>query len=92
VTQNSSANLQSAVIPNPAAEQAMLSVSTSKEMEADINIVNLQGAVVWKKAAVSLKTGANLMALPVENLTGGVYFVRISTAEFQGVEKLILVK
>lgn len=69
------------VAPNPASSSAMVYISsnTLTTEPATLEVINAQGAVVYKEK-INLKPGTNAVRLPVENgLASGRYLIRVIT-------------
>ncbi len=67
------------IYPNPAAQEAMLSVYTEKPAVSTIRILDAQGRELWHQEGVSLVSGGNLISLPVQMLANGLYSCLLET-------------
>lgn len=69
--------LQVAVFPNPTGGAAQLRVATQHPGLWQLHMTNLQGQVVWQ-GELRLAAGVTEMALPMEALPSGAYFLKVS--------------
>lgn len=64
------------VFPNPAIDNATVSITLDNPAEVYIDVLNLNGQIVFQKIEY-LQTEANSIKLDISNIEAGVYFVRI---------------
>ncbi|PBQ31847.1 hypothetical protein CNR22_08720 [Sphingobacteriaceae bacterium] len=77
------------IFPNPAKENASILVNSVKSFESQVIVYNSIGAVVFQKQ-VSIVEGKNKIDLNIENLSVGIYFASIKTAEATVTKKLVV--
>lgn len=78
-----------ALFPNPAKEAASLQALSSKASAAGLSICNAIGEIVYKKE-VQLSEGKNNIDLQLEQLSPGIYSVKLKNAESSFSRKLIV--
>ena len=72
------ANWSVLVMPNPAGEQAQLQITAPGQIEnASVRIYDMNG----REVAVIGGVNSNIVQLPMEQLTAGVYFCQVMSAE-----------
>ncbi len=78
--------------PNPVqpGKPVTLSLQTSKEMEAQLEILNLTGQVVKNIGKRHFSAGMQQVTLSTEALPAGLYLVSLRTATGRSVKKMIL--
>jgi hypothetical protein len=77
------------LFPNPASDVAVLKVNSQKAMDAKVIIFNALGAIVSEKP-VSILEGKNKIEVNVNDLSSGVYFAQIKTANSAVTKKLVV--
>ena len=80
--------LQMDIAPNPVYGDALLRMQLPQPMQADIQLIDLSGKLIWLKTH-TLQSGIQILTLPTQNLPSGMYFLRFVTAEGQQSRKLI---
>jgi len=70
------ANLITAVYPNPAQNQVNIDLNMEQKENVKVSIVNAMGQVVLSKDYAQLN-GVNTLNIALDNLSNGIYFVRI---------------
>lgn len=76
--------------PNPAKEEGNILINSIGANKADIQICNLQGAVISHQA-VQLQPGSNEFTLQnLKQFSQGIYLVKVETSTGVAVEKLII--
>lgn len=80
------------IAPNPvqSGNGVQLSLRTSLPIDAQIQLVDVAGRIIYQQNAVSIPSGDMTLELPTANLSNGLYFVRLSTENGQDVRKLII--
>ncbi len=73
---------QLTLYPNPATENVYVEIS--EETDGTIELINLNGTVIYSQKMVQQKTN-----LYIGNLTSGIYMVRVTTKSGSAVQKLI---
>ena len=66
------------IYPNPALESVILQIESMKNENATVSIYNLVGQVLLIQN-IKLTSGSNQIALNVNELSGGNYFVQVSS-------------
>ena len=74
--------------PNPAHDQATLSLSSSKDMKMQIAVMDMQGKVVLSIVDHQANAGMNMIQLPLSGLAHGVYMVQVKSEAGVEVRKL----
>ena len=80
--------IQFQVFPNPFAEELNLTVTTELATTAALQLVDLQGRVVHT-GTITVKPGINKFTLPVQNVSPGIYMVRITGTEISFTTKVV---
>lgn len=80
---------QTSLYPNPASEHSFLRFESPVASRVSIQIAQTNGQIVWAKKLESLELTKQL-ELPLQTLTKGLYFVRISTLGQSHTHKLIV--
>jgi hypothetical protein len=70
------ANLITAVYPNPAQDQVNINLNMEQTENVSVRIFNTLGQVVYNKNYGTM-SGANTLNIQLDNLSEGVYFVKI---------------
>ena len=78
-----------ALAPNPASTVVRLQFESTQALQADIELVNIAGQLLSSRRE-QIAMGANTLALNVEQLQSGLYFVRIVSDK--GTKSMKLVK
>ena len=68
------------VFPMPATDMLNVSFTTQTAGEIQVKVFTLSGQQVIQKTA-SLPTGQNRLALPVSELTDGIYFIKMTRGD-----------
>ena len=79
------------IFPNPALNSATVAFSLTVSNDVVIEVVNTLGQKVIVQS-LRMKAGENTVALPVEKLTTGLYYVNIKIANEMITEKLNIIK
>jgi PKD repeat protein len=87
---NNQLNFQ--LMPNPS--QGIVYIQLVKELttEHKLEIFNSQGQMIWNRRVVELSGGNNQLILNLQNLSEGVYFVRIIGEHEFGMQKLVITR
>lgn len=81
--------LNSEIYPNPAKNNAVLSVSLNSNSKVNVTVLNIVGQQV-KAASVYGQAGENKINLDLNGLSAGVYLVNIKAGNAVGTKKLII--
>lgn len=76
--------------PNPAAGDAIVAMTLSRDEQVAVSVVDLQGKEVITQPAKVFNAGAQQMTLNTGNLQNGIYFVRIASGTEATTIKLIV--
>ncbi|HTN17091.1 MAG TPA: esterase-like activity of phytase family protein [Chitinophagaceae bacterium] len=76
--------------PNPAADKALLAISTEKAEQANVHVMDLQGKIVYTAENTQLQAGHNEVELSTAGWQNGLYFVRVATDNGTVAAKLIV--
>lgn len=66
------------LFPNPASQQVRAVWVSTRTEKGEVMMLNAAGKLVYKTTAV-LNSGINQLSIPVNNLPGGMYLVRLQT-------------
>ena len=85
---NTNNTLEFTVSPNPAKNQITINLPTHSVTDERIEIINVLGLSV---AEPTFNSSSRTLSISIEpyHLTPGIYYVRISTAEKQGVKRFV---
>jgi hypothetical protein len=78
------------VFPNPVRSEATLALELEHESEVTIDLLTMDGRVARTLESAHLQKGAHTYTWNPEGLSGGVYFVRVSTDYNISVRKVII--
>ncbi|MBS1589970.1 MAG: choice-of-anchor J domain-containing protein [Bacteroidetes bacterium] len=80
------------VYPNPAKDQATLSIMLAEQSKVTVYVYDAIGRMVFEKPAVSLPSGENNINLATGNLATGMYTIKILTEKGSATETLSVIK
>ena len=80
------------LLPNPTAGESNLVFTLTKGTRASVQVVDVTGKVVAQIAEQNLGAGTHRLPIVTQNLAGGVYHIRLSTAEGTVTRRLVVVK
>jgi hypothetical protein len=90
VTQSLAYNVNSIdVYPNPAHSNATVALNLKEEAPVTVYVYNMVGQVV-KSASVAGASGENKIDLSLENLTTGMYMVKVKAGNTTSIKKIIV--
>lgn len=75
--------------PNPASESVKVTFSSEESANAVVSVMNLMGQMVYTDN-VNIHEGYNMVTIPVNQFTSGVYMVNIKTNKGMSTQKLIV--
>ena len=75
--------------PNPASESVNVTFSSEESANAVVSVMNLMGQMVYTDN-VNIHEGYNMVTIPVNQFTSGVYMVNIKTNKGMSTQKLIV--
>lgn len=79
------------MMPNPASNEAHMNILTNENINIAISVIDNLGKVVYANNTVAME-GENLIELPVNEFTNGLYQVIVSGNNFTEMKKLIVNK
>jgi hypothetical protein len=79
------------VYPNPASEQFNVNINLATSDKAALTIYNVMGQQVFTKS-YELNTGANVVNIPADQLSSGIYTILVSSAGGAYQSKISIVK
>lgn len=88
VMESSSNRYKVVVYPNPIRSEVTAFINPSRPQQVVIQITNLSGQVIRTKAAF-YKEGNTGVTFALDDIPAGVYFLRVSGADFSDVQKLV---
>jgi len=80
----------SEISPNPCDDFASVTISTSKNLKIDINLINQFGQMVSELPEINCSTGSRKVNMDVSVLQPGVYFVVIQAKGEKVVRKMVV--
>ena len=80
----------SEISPNPCDDFACVTISTSKNLKIDINLINQFGQMVSELPEINCSTGSRKVNMDVSVLQPGVYFVVIQAKGEKVVRKMVV--
>jgi photosystem II stability/assembly factor-like uncharacterized protein len=83
--------LKFSIHPNPVTDDIEMTIESPAEQDATIGIFSALGMRI-KKIGTAMTTGTNTIHLDTKNLSGGVYLIRVSSANFSGSQTFVKVK
>ncbi len=80
------------IYPNPATSNARLNFSVPVDGEVTIGVYNVVGNQVMSLPSSYMKTGNHELALSLDGLAEGTYFVKMQAGEFSALDRLVVVR
>ena len=80
------------VFPNPSSGNAAISFSLEQTEKVSINVFEMSGRLVKSLSDKVFEKGEHRINWNAENITAGIYFVKMQTAGFSETKKLVVVK
>ncbi|MBL7902599.1 MAG: T9SS type A sorting domain-containing protein [Bacteroidia bacterium] len=80
---------RSVIFPNPAKNNAVLSVEVTDKGSVEVEIFNIVGQSV-KTITAETTVGTNSIALDLNGMTSGVYLVKLTSGKLSSTKKLII--
>ncbi|SHH17885.1 Por secretion system C-terminal sorting domain-containing protein [Chryseolinea serpens] len=78
--------------PNPATRQLFVEVATGNTSEAKLSLMNPTGRVVKSQIFSGLQEGANTLTLDVDDMTSGLYWLRVERGTLSQSRSIVIVK
>ena len=75
--------------PNPSSSERWLSFREMPETTTQIEVYNLEGALKWSKQ-VATPPGEVKTEISMDNLTAGLYIIKVSSGSFQAIERMTI--
>jgi hypothetical protein len=79
------------ITPNPASSNALVTANFSGNEDVLVEVVDLMGRCVFH-SNMKAATGRQVLAIPVQNLLAGNYWVRVTEGSQFGITKLVVAK
>jgi len=89
ITQNKISNNNVNIWPVPAKQNFNISITSPISDRALVSICDLAGRIV-KQEEITIKTGDNTFSIDSQNITSGVYMVKISGSEINTCKKIVI--
>lgn len=80
------------VYPNPVFNSTTISFSLSRSQHVSLEVVDMSGRLTSTIAQQVFKQGENVFVWDASEISAGVYFIRLVTAEIVQAEKIIIAK
>ena len=77
--------------PNPVAHETSIGFNMPKDGAAKLTIYSVEGKVVMTKN-IDAKAGVNQISINKSDLTSGVLYYRLETADHSGTKKMIVIE
>lgn len=78
VVKNTTFDATVTVYPNPAQDVAHLKIDLQATQKLSITLIDMQGRVVYNTGMATYNTGSNIVSIPTEKLSAGMYIYNIS--------------
>ncbi len=89
---NISTNTSTTIYPNPFTDKVTLSISSSKDENAEITVWDINGRLLLSKTITTNSTITNVNLDEMANFEGGVYFVKVAQASYTETHKVVNIK
>lgn len=89
---NISSNTSTTIYPNPFTDKITLSISSSKDENADITVWDINGRLLLSKTITTNLTNTNVNLDEMANFEGGVYFVKVTQSGYTETHKVVNIK
>lgn len=76
--------------PNPASESANLVFNLIENADVNVSVINALGQTVYVSESNNFTSGQNIITLPINNLSKGIYFVNVNVNGERATRKLIV--
>lgn len=83
---------QIAVYPNPANENVTVSFDLLNANDVQIDLIDITGKTIRATNSMRFGAGMNEISLNTADITQGIYFVKVSTAELSKTTRLVIIK
>ena len=80
------------IFPNPVSTSTTISFSPEQSGKVSLKIVDVQGRLISVLSDKIVEAGENELVWQTNEVTAGIYFLQIQSAENQQMEKLIVTK
>ncbi len=78
------------VYPNPCNSELNLSLNAYDNTSVDIEIINIKGEVFYYKNVLLNKIGINELKINTDNISSGIYFLKINSENNYIVQKIVI--
>jgi len=78
--------------PNPFNPTTTIGFDVPRDARVELTIFDVQGRIVTTLLDGTLSAGTHSREWTCSTCAGGVYFARLRTSEFEGIQKLVLIK
>ena len=75
--------------PNPIADQLTIHITTFQQLECGLSIYNTIGQQIWESSLPIIEKGLKSLTVETNQLTPGIYFLRIRLNDRSEILKLI---
>jgi Secretion system C-terminal sorting domain len=82
--------LEFGIAPNPTKGAANLSLELKESGKTLVQVMDINGKVVLEKNEGTLSDGAHTLSLDTKSLVNGAYFVRVSSGNYIGTQRLMV--
>ena len=83
---------QFSVFPNPAQDNTMISFSLQDQEQVNLQLIDMTGREVMNVYSGDLAAGQHMMPVNTAELSSGIYFIRMSTADGRNVTQKLVVE
>ena len=90
INQSNTGNTNMSVYPNPAITNVTVSINTGNSTVASIDLVDLNGKTIKKLSTGLLNEGNNIQNFKLNDIKGGIYFIRVIGDDINFVHKLVI--
>ncbi len=80
------------ISPNPLSSSTTINFTIPKNEYVSIKIYDVKGSLINKLVDENLSAGIHSITIDIENLTSGVYFLKMDTSTFSKTRKFLVVK
>ncbi|RLD74789.1 MAG: hypothetical protein DRJ15_17925, partial [Bacteroidetes bacterium] len=84
------ASMKMKVYPNPCREYVILSFDVDESQRIAANVFSIRGERVMQVMDETVTSGSFEASIPLIDLSPGIYFIRVSTPDKTGIQKLIV--
>ena len=87
-------NTSIVLYPNPIAghDEITLSILSAVDPCSDISLYNIKGQKMFQKRFISTRSGINTIPIKTDNLSSGIYYLKVSNSSEEICKKFIIMK